>query len=56
MAAAGYLVLYVNPRGSTSYKESFAMRIHHTVRGRAIRQTGLSCELLSTDCCLTSGY
>ena len=33
MAAAGYLVLYVNPRGSTSYGESFAMRIHHTYPG-----------------------
>lgn len=33
MAAQGYLVLYVNPRGSTSYGEAFAMRIHHTYPG-----------------------
>ncbi len=28
-AAAGYVVLYVNPRGSTSYGEAFADLIHH---------------------------
>ncbi len=28
-AAAGYVVLYVNPRGSTSYGASFANEIHH---------------------------
>ncbi len=28
-AAAGYVVLYVNPRGSTSYGEDFANLIHH---------------------------
>lgn len=28
-AAAGYVVLYVNPRGSTSYGERFANLIHH---------------------------
>ena len=28
-AAAGYLVLYVNPRGSTSYGQEFANLIHH---------------------------
>jgi dipeptidyl aminopeptidase/acylaminoacyl peptidase len=28
-AAAGYVVLYVNPRGSTSYGEAFAGLIHH---------------------------
>ncbi len=28
-AAAGYLVLYANPRGSTSYGEAFANQIHH---------------------------
>ncbi|MBY0490149.1 MAG: S9 family peptidase [Gemmatimonadaceae bacterium] len=33
MAAQGYLVLYVNPRGSTSYGEAFAMKIHHTYPG-----------------------
>lgn len=28
-ANAGYIVVYVNPRGSTSYGEDFANRIHH---------------------------
>ena len=28
-AAAGYVVVYANPRGSTSYGEDFANRIHH---------------------------
>ena len=28
-AAAGYVVVYVNPRGSTSYGEEFAQTIHH---------------------------
>jgi len=28
-AAAGYVVLYVNPRGSTSYGDEFANLIHH---------------------------
>ncbi|QJU60857.1 S9 family peptidase [Sphingomonas sp. AP4-R1] len=28
-AAAGYIVVYANPRGSTSYGEEFANRIHH---------------------------
>ncbi|HEX9772306.1 MAG TPA: S9 family peptidase [Steroidobacteraceae bacterium] len=28
-AAAGYVVLYVNPRGSTSYGQEFANLIHH---------------------------
>ncbi|MEE9571872.1 MAG: S9 family peptidase [Candidatus Neomarinimicrobiota bacterium] len=28
-AAAGYIVLYANPRGSTSYGEEFANLIHH---------------------------
>ena len=28
-AAAGYVVVYANPRGSTSYGEEFADRIHH---------------------------
>jgi len=28
-AAAGYIVVYANPRGSTSYGEAFANRIHH---------------------------
>ncbi len=29
MAAAGYVVLYTNPRGSTSYGEEFGNLIHH---------------------------
>lgn len=28
-ASAGYVVVYANPRGSTSYGEEFANRIHH---------------------------
>ncbi|WP_172449366.1 alpha/beta hydrolase family protein [Bowmanella denitrificans] len=28
-AAAGYVVLYTNPRGSSSYGEAFAQKIHH---------------------------
>ena len=28
-AAAGYVVLYANPRGSTSYGDAFANKIHH---------------------------
>jgi acylaminoacyl-peptidase len=33
MAAAGYVVLYVNPRGSTSYGEEFGNLIHHRYPG-----------------------
>ena len=32
-AAAGYVVLYTNPRGSTSYGEEFANLIHHEYPG-----------------------
>lgn len=32
-AAAGYVVLYVNPRGSTSYGEEFGNQIHHAYPG-----------------------
>jgi dipeptidyl aminopeptidase/acylaminoacyl peptidase len=32
-AAAGYVVLYVNPRGSTSYGQAFANLIHHKYPG-----------------------
>lgn len=32
-ASAGYLVLYANPRGSTSYGETFANLIHHNYPG-----------------------
>jgi acylaminoacyl-peptidase len=33
MAAAGYVVLYTNPRGSTSYGQDFANLIHHAYPG-----------------------
>jgi acylaminoacyl-peptidase len=33
MAAEGYVVLYTNPRGSTSYGEKFAQLIHHDYPG-----------------------
>jgi len=32
-AAAGYIVLYTNPRGSTSYGETFGNLIHHAYPG-----------------------
>jgi acylaminoacyl-peptidase len=32
-AAAGYVVLYLNPRGSTSYGEEFGNLIHHAYPG-----------------------
>ncbi|MFV2089154.1 MAG: prolyl oligopeptidase family serine peptidase, partial [Pseudomonadales bacterium] len=32
-AAAGYVVIYVNPRGSTGYGEDFANQIHHAYPG-----------------------
>jgi acylaminoacyl-peptidase len=33
-AAAGYVVVYVNPRGSTSYGEQFGNLIHHNYPGQ----------------------
>lgn len=33
-AAAGYVVLYTNPRGSTSYGEAFGNEIHHAYPSR----------------------
>ena len=33
MASAGYIVLYANPRGSTSYGEAFGNLIHHAYPG-----------------------
>ncbi len=33
LAARGYVVVYVNPRGSTSYGEEFANLIHHAYPG-----------------------
>lgn len=32
-AAAGYVVLYANPRGSTSYGDEFSLEIHHNYPG-----------------------
>jgi acylaminoacyl-peptidase len=34
MAASGYVVLYTNPRGSTSYGEEFGNLIHHAYPGK----------------------
>lgn len=34
MAAAGYVVFYMNPRGSTSYGSDFANKIHHNYPGQ----------------------
>ncbi|MDP6443018.1 MAG: S9 family peptidase [Pirellulaceae bacterium] len=33
-AAAGYVVVYANPRGSTGYGRDFALEIHHNYPGR----------------------
>jgi acylaminoacyl-peptidase len=33
-AAAGYVVLYVNPRGSTSYGQKYVEEIHHAYPGK----------------------
>jgi dipeptidyl aminopeptidase/acylaminoacyl peptidase len=33
MAANGFVVLYTNPRGSTSYGEEFGNLIHHAYPG-----------------------
>jgi acylaminoacyl-peptidase len=33
-AAAGYVVLYANPRGSTSYGDAFSLEIHHDYPGK----------------------
>ncbi|PSQ96945.1 MAG: peptidase S9 family protein [Bacteroidetes bacterium SW_9_63_38] len=35
-AAAGYVVVYTNPRGSTSYGEEFANAIHHNYPGNDV--------------------
>ena len=37
-AAAGYVVLYLNPRGSTGYGEEFADLIHHDYPGQRFRR------------------
>ena len=33
----GYVVLYTNPRGSTSYGDQFANEIHHNYPGSGLR-------------------
>ena len=50
-AAAGYVVLYVNPRGSTGYGEEFGNLIHHNYPGQDYD------DLISgVDAVLTRGY
>jgi dipeptidyl aminopeptidase/acylaminoacyl peptidase len=50
-AAAGYVVVYANPRGSTSYGEEFANLIHHDYPGHDYD------DLMSTvDAALATGY
>jgi len=50
-AAAGYVVLYANPRGSTSYGEEFGNLIHHNYPGQDYD------DLMSgVDALLATGY
>jgi dipeptidyl aminopeptidase/acylaminoacyl peptidase len=50
-AAAGYVVLYTNPRGSTSYGEEFMQLIHHNYPGEDYD------DLMSgVDAVVASGY
>ena len=50
-AAAGYVVLYTNPRGSTSYGEEFGNLIHHAYPGNDYH------DLMSgVDAVLAKGY
>lgn len=50
-AAAGYVVVYANPRGSTSYGEDFANLIHHNYPGQDFD------DLMSTvDAVIDKGY
>ena len=50
-AAAGYVVLYVNPRGSTSYGERFANLIHHNYPGEDYDDL-----MAAVDALLAEGY
>lgn len=51
MAAKGYVVLYTNPRGSTSYGEEFGNLIHHAYPGDDLH------DLLSgVDAVVAKGY
>lgn len=50
-AAAGYLVLYMNPRGSTGYGEDFAQLIHHRYPGPDVQDL-----MAGVDALLSRGY
>lgn len=50
-AAAGYVVLYANPRGSTSYGEGFANLIHHNYPGNDYDDL-----ISSVDAAIAQGY
>ncbi len=50
-AAAGYVVLYTNPRGSTSYGEGFANLIHHNYPGNDYDDL-----ISSVDAAIAQGY
>jgi dipeptidyl aminopeptidase/acylaminoacyl peptidase len=50
-AAKGYVVLYTNPRGSTSYGEEFANLIHHAYPGHDFEDLNSG-----VDAILTKGY
>ena len=43
MAAAGYVVLYANPRGSTSYGEEFGDLLYHNLSRPGLRRPHLGC-------------
>jgi acylaminoacyl-peptidase len=51
MASAGYVVLYTNPRGSTSYGQEFANQIHHNYPGQDFDDL-MSC----VDALIAEGY
>ena len=50
-AAAGYVVLYTNPRGSTSYGEDFGNLIHHNYPGQDHDDL-----MSSVDAAIATGY
>lgn len=50
-AAAGYVVLYTNPRGSTSYGDEFANLIHHKYPGNDYDDL-----MSSVDAAIAQGY
>jgi len=50
-AAAGFAVLSVNPRGSTSYGEAFANQIHHAYPGRDYDDL-----MAAVDAAIAAGY